>query len=97
MTNGLDTVQGGVILSGAAAVAEQVARSDHDGHTDHFLLDISLDIMKSPTSNAETDYHWESLVARRGRRLTVVVSELRDSRGRLYAHSSATSVSQTPS
>lgn len=89
MGNGLGTVQGGVILSCAAAVAEQAAalgaeRDEGQRPVCHRVVDVALDIMRSPLIDPDVEYRWRSTELRRGRRLTVVSSTLHDADGHLY-------------
>lgn len=90
MGNGLGSVQGGVILSSAAAVAEQATAQRAQPWDHHRVIDISLEIMRSPLAEDGEIYHWRSAELRRGRRLTVLTSTLHDADGRLYAQSTAT-------
>lgn len=92
MGNGLGSVQGGVILSCAAAVADQVVGSGSRPHEHHDVIDLSLDILRSPTTTGVHEYHWTSTELRRGRRLTVMSSTLHDDGGRVYATSTATAL-----
>lgn len=89
MDNGIGSVQGGVILGCAAAVADQAAAQASPLRRQ--VIDLSLEIMRSPTLS-ETGYRWVSTVLRSGRRLAVVDSVLVDDDGHRYAQSTATAM-----
>ena len=88
--NSLGTAQGGSILSAAAAVTDIIGDTLlGDGSDDYALTDLGIELMRSPGASAD-GYEFSAEIIRRGRRLVVMTTDLRDGSGKLFTRSTAT-------
>lgn len=97
MSNGLGSVQGGVLLCCADAVTHRVIEmsTDQERGRESSLLDLTIDIMRSPRiTQSNQKYRWRTTVLRQGKRLSVASSDLSGPDGRLYARATATFVTR---
>lgn len=86
--NALGTVQGGSLLSATAGAVDLVA-AELCPDQDYAVTDLSIELMRSPAAT-EQPHRFTTAVIRRGARLVVLVTELHDVSGRIFAHSTAT-------
>ncbi|MFI8592154.1 PaaI family thioesterase [Dietzia maris] len=94
-SNGLGTVQGGLVLGVVATSAEAAGTLLVGDGFRVAISDLNLDILRSPQVSEGAEYRIVSTVVRQGRRLVVLSTEIVDGGGRVFARGAVTLLPRT--